>query len=38
MASQPRRALSDLDGHQPCAKRSIEQFTKPMEILEPTGW
>lgn len=21
----------------PCAKRSIEQFTKPMEILEPTG-
>lgn len=22
----------------PCAKRSIEQFTQPMEILEPTGF
>ncbi|GAD79599.1 FAD-binding and (Fe-S)-binding domain-containing protein [Vibrio ezurae] len=22
----------------PCAKRSIEQFTKPLEILEPTGF
>ncbi|KJY82700.1 4Fe-4S ferredoxin [Vibrio galatheae] len=22
----------------PCAKRSIDQFTKPMEILEPTGF
>jgi len=22
----------------PCAKRSIESFTKPMEILEPTGF
>ncbi|OEF09414.1 FAD-binding and (Fe-S)-binding domain-containing protein [Vibrio genomosp. F10] len=22
----------------PCAKRSIEQFTKPMEVLEPTGF
>jgi D-lactate dehydrogenase len=22
----------------PCAKRSIEQFTKPLEVLEPTGF
>ncbi|MGF1887758.1 FAD-binding oxidoreductase [Photobacterium profundum] len=22
----------------PCAKRSIEQFTQPMEVLEPTGF
>ncbi|NVD08030.1 FAD-binding oxidoreductase [Vibrio sp. JPW-9-11-11] len=22
----------------PCAKRSVEHFTKPMEILEPTGF
>ncbi|MGB1974012.1 MAG: (Fe-S)-binding protein, partial [Vibrio toranzoniae] len=22
----------------PCAKRSIEQFTKPIEVLEPTGF
>lgn len=22
----------------PCAKRSMEQFTKPLEILEPTGF